>query len=119
MFFLNTSDLLLFTPDLLIRFSEYDQCLNTVLLNELVKFNKLLVKVKDTCINLQKAVKGLVIFSPELEEVGACALTRADAGRWLSPALRSAIPAATQQHMHERQVRGRSQGPPPSTHRWS
>ncbi|KAF4658988.1 hypothetical protein FOL47_007767, partial [Perkinsus chesapeaki] len=47
----------------------YDQCLNTVLVQELLKCNKLLNKLRDTLVNLQKAVKGLVVFSPDLEEV--------------------------------------------------
>lgn len=48
----------------------YEQCLNTVLAMELGKFNRLLKKLKDTCVALGKAVKGLVVFSPELELVG-------------------------------------------------
>ncbi|EER06065.1 dynein heavy chain, putative [Perkinsus marinus ATCC 50983] len=47
----------------------YDQCLNTVLVQELLKCNKLLDRLRDTLVNLQKAVKGLVVFSPDLEEV--------------------------------------------------
>ena len=61
---------------------KYDQCLNTVLLNELLKFNKLHHKVTDTCINLQKAVKGLVIFSPELEAVANGMLTNTQPPSW-------------------------------------
>merc|ERR1719316_2498330 len=45
----------------------YDECLNTVLLMELGKMNRLLSKVKGSLNSLQKAVKGLVVFSPELE----------------------------------------------------
>merc|ERR1712232_1285628 len=52
-----------------------EQCLNTVLLMELGKFNKLQKKIKGTCVDLQKAVKGLVVFSPELEAVAEGALT--------------------------------------------
>merc|ERR550514_2005887 len=45
---------------------DYNQCLNTVLQMELGKFNKLLKKITDSMVDLQKAVKGLVVFSPEL-----------------------------------------------------
>jgi dynein heavy chain len=48
----------------------YEQCLNVVLHMELGKFNRLLNKIKSSCSNLGKAVKGLVVFSPELEAVG-------------------------------------------------
>jgi len=40
-------------------------------------------KVKDTCVNLQKAVKGLVIFSPELEAVAHGILTNSIPPSWL------------------------------------
>merc|ERR1719265_897459 len=48
---------------------DYNECLNTVLLMELGKMNRLVKKIKGTLKDLQKAVKGLVVFSPELEEV--------------------------------------------------
>ena len=41
---------------------KYEQCLNTVLMNELIKFNRLLAKIRDTTSSLQKAVKGLVLL---------------------------------------------------------
>mmetsp|Transcript_23863 Transcript_23863/g.43710 ORF Transcript_23863/g.43710 Transcript_23863/m.43710 type:complete len:2143 (+) Transcript_23863:3-6431(+) len=61
----------------------YDQCLNTVLHMELGKFNRLQSKLKDTCVNLGKAVKGLVVFSPELESVGEGCLTNQIPGPWM------------------------------------
>ncbi|CAD7961252.1 unnamed protein product [Amoebophrya sp. A25] len=72
---------------------KYEQCLNTVLLNELVKFIKLYNKIYDTCVNLGKAVKGLVIFSPELEEVANGFLTNAIPGAWLGVSYPSLKPA--------------------------
>jgi dynein heavy chain len=61
---------------------KYEQCLNTVLMNELIKFNRLLNKVKDSTSSLQKAVKGLVIFSPELEELSVACLTNKIPDTW-------------------------------------
>jgi len=61
----------------------YDQCLNTVLLMELGKFNKLAKRIKDTCVNLGKAVKGLVVFSPDLEAVADGCLTNKTPGPWM------------------------------------
>jgi len=61
----------------------YDQCLNTVLHMELGKFNRLLKKLKTTCVDLGKAVKGLVVFSPELEEVANGMLTNRIPAPWM------------------------------------
>lgn len=61
----------------------YDECLNTVLHMELGKFNRLLVRIKGTCSNLIKAVKGLVVFSPELEAVADGCLTNKIPGPWM------------------------------------
>jgi len=62
---------------------EYTQCLNVVLHMELGKFNRLQGKIKSTCVNLGKAVKGLVVFSPELEAVGQGCLMNKTPGPWM------------------------------------
>jgi dynein heavy chain len=61
----------------------YDECLNTVLLMELGKMNKLVKKIKGTLKDLQKAVKGFVVFSPELEEVANGLLANKTPGPWM------------------------------------
>ncbi|KAI4500182.1 hypothetical protein M0802_004599 [Mischocyttarus mexicanus] len=50
----------------------YMNSMNTVLRQELIKFNQLINVIKDTLINVQKAIKGQVLMSPELEEVFTC-----------------------------------------------
>jgi dynein heavy chain len=70
----------------------YDQCLNTVLHMELGKFMRLLNKLKDTCVNLQKAVKGLVVFSPELEAVANGCLTNKLPAPWMGTSYPSLKP---------------------------
>jgi len=61
----------------------YDECLNTVLLMELGKMNKLVKKIKGTLKDLQAAVKGFVVFSPELEEVANGLLANKTPGPWM------------------------------------
>jgi len=70
----------------------YEQCLNVVLHMELGKFNRLNKVIKSTCVNLGKAVKGLVVFSPELEAVGNGCLTNITPGPWMKASYPSLKP---------------------------
>lgn len=47
----------------------YMNSMNTVLCQELIKFNDLTRVIMDTLINVQRAIKGQVLMSTELEEV--------------------------------------------------
>ncbi|CAK9049407.1 unnamed protein product [Durusdinium trenchii] len=54
---------------------DYNESMNTVLNQELLRFNRLIIKVRSTLTDVRKAVKGLVVMSPELEEVADGILT--------------------------------------------
>jgi len=62
---------------------KYEQCLNTVLSMELQKFNRLLIKLRSSLGDIGKAVKGLVVFSPELENVAQSILTNKLPSSWM------------------------------------
>eukprot|EP00746_Dinoflagellata_sp_MGD_P065943 gnl/MRDRNA2_/MRDRNA2_27403_c0_seq1.p1 gnl/MRDRNA2_/MRDRNA2_27403_c0~~gnl/MRDRNA2_/MRDRNA2_27403_c0_seq1.p1 ORF type:complete len:868 (-),score=166.51 gnl/MRDRNA2_/MRDRNA2_27403_c0_seq1:73-2433(-) len=62
--------------------SNYHESLNTVLTQELGRFNKLFHRMHSSVADLQKAAKGLVVFSHELEEVGKALLDNQLPSHW-------------------------------------
>ena len=59
-----------------------EESMNTVLTQELGRFNKLLRTMRSSLINLQKALKGLVLMNRDLEDVGNNLLTGTQPKMW-------------------------------------
>jgi len=62
---------------------DYNESMNTVLNQELLRFNKLISKVRSTLTDVKKAVKGLVVMSAELEMLADGILTDRTPSVWI------------------------------------
>jgi dynein heavy chain, axonemal len=71
---------------------EYYESMNTVLTQELGRVNVLLTVIRNSLVNLGKAVKGLVLMSDELDKVGKALYDGKVPAKWLKKSFPSLKP---------------------------
>ncbi|RKO99706.1 hypothetical protein CXG81DRAFT_14142 [Caulochytrium protostelioides] len=54
--------------------TNYNESMNTVLLQEVIRYSGLLEAIRASLINIQKALQGLIVMSPDLEEMASAML---------------------------------------------
>ena len=72
----------------------YEQSMNTVLVQEIIRYNKLLAAIHRTLQDLLKALKGLVVMSQELEEMSKSLFNNQVPAIWAKAAYPSLKPLA-------------------------
>nr|CAI5851904.1 unnamed protein product [Callosobruchus analis] len=63
---------------------EYSESMNTVLVQEMERFNKLLGVISSSLVNMQRAIQGLVAMSPALEAFAASLILARIPSNWAS-----------------------------------
>lgn len=62
---------------------DYNESMNTVLVQEMERFNNLLREIRSSCKNLHDGVLGKIVMTPSLEDVSAALVLRKIPNTWL------------------------------------
>ncbi|XP_025198734.1 LOW QUALITY PROTEIN: dynein heavy chain 3, axonemal-like [Melanaphis sacchari] len=62
----------------------YEQSMNTVIRQELIRFNRLLSVIKKSLVDVQKAIKGIVVMSSDLEELNMSLVIGRVPANWMN-----------------------------------
>ncbi|RUS78759.1 hypothetical protein EGW08_013475 [Elysia chlorotica] len=73
----------------------YEQSMNTVLVQEVIRYNRLLSVIHQSLMDLQKAIKGLVVMSQQLEDMSNSIFINAVPTMWSGKAYPSLKPLAS------------------------
>ncbi|XP_059176982.1 dynein axonemal heavy chain 1-like [Physella acuta] len=73
----------------------YEQSMNTVLVQEVIRYNRLLNVIHQSLLDLQKALKGLVVMSQQLEDMANSLFNNIVPSMWASKAYPSLKPLAS------------------------
>ena len=74
--------------------TKYEESMNTVLTQEVIRYNKLLKKINSSLKEILKALKGLVVMSDALDALGTALFNNSVPAAWASVAPPSLMPLA-------------------------
>lgn len=81
--------------DAVVRYpTKYEESMNTVLQQEIIRYNKLLKEIHASLRSLKKALKGEVVMSEELEKMGTSLFNNQLPDMWAAKAYPSLKPLA-------------------------